>query len=83
MRDGFGSAPHEIPSETASNGHRSQRIKRRVLFVMVSIMEIPLQLVAEPEAHYDSEMAANQARKPKSTVAKNIALMKQWAKEGK
>ncbi len=37
----------------------------------------------ETEARYDAEMAAYQGRKPKPDVAKNIALMKQWAKEGK
>lgn len=37
----------------------------------------------EPESRYDAEMAAYQGRKPKPDVAKNIALMKQWAREGK
>ncbi|OYV07539.1 MAG: sulfatase [Verrucomicrobiales bacterium VVV1] len=37
----------------------------------------------EPESRYDAEMAAYQGRKPKADVTKNIALMKQWAKEGK
>ena len=38
---------------------------------------------AEPESRYDADMAAYQGRKPNPEVAKNIALMKQWAKEGK
>ncbi|QOV91220.1 sulfatase [Humisphaera borealis] len=37
----------------------------------------------EPESRYDSDMAAYQSRKPDPEVAKNIALMKQWAREGK
>lgn len=37
----------------------------------------------ETESRYDSDMAAYQGRKPKPEVTKNIALMKQWAKEGK
>lgn len=37
----------------------------------------------ESEARYDGEMAAYQGRKPNPEVTKNIALMKQWAKEGK
>ena len=37
----------------------------------------------EPESRYDSDMAAYQGDKPKPEVTKNIALMKQWAKEGK
>ncbi len=37
----------------------------------------------EPESRYDADMAAYQGRKPDPEVAKNIALMKQWAKEGK
>ena len=37
----------------------------------------------EPESRYDADMAFYQGRKPDPEVAKNIALMKQWAKEGK
>ena len=37
----------------------------------------------EPESRYDADMAVYQGRKPNSEVAKNIALMKQLAKEGK
>ncbi|MGL5017013.1 MAG: sulfatase family protein [Luteolibacter sp.] len=37
----------------------------------------------ESETRYDSDMAVYQGRKPQSEVIKNIALMKQWAKEGK
>jgi arylsulfatase A-like enzyme len=37
----------------------------------------------EPESRYDADMAAYQGRKPNPEVAKNIALMKQWASEGK
>ncbi len=37
----------------------------------------------ESETRYDSDMAVYQGLKPKSEVLKNIALMKQWAKEGK
>lgn len=37
----------------------------------------------EPGSRYDSDMAAYQNRKPDPEVAGNIALMKQWAKEGK
>jgi arylsulfatase A-like enzyme len=37
----------------------------------------------ETEARYDAEMAVYQGRDPKPTVTQNIALMKQWAKEGK
>jgi arylsulfatase A-like enzyme len=37
----------------------------------------------EPESRYDTDMAAYQGRKPNPEVAKNIALMKQWAREGK
>jgi hypothetical protein len=37
----------------------------------------------EPESRYDADMAVYQGRKPDPEVAKNIALMKQWAKEGK
>ena len=37
----------------------------------------------ELESRYDADMAGYQGRKPDPEVAKNIALMKQWAKEGK
>ncbi len=37
----------------------------------------------EPGARYDSDMAAYQGRKPNPEIAKNIALMKQWAREGR
>lgn len=37
----------------------------------------------EPESRYDADMAAYQGRKPNPEVAKKIALMKQWASEGK
>jgi arylsulfatase A-like enzyme len=37
----------------------------------------------ETESRYDADMAAYQGRKPNPEVAKNIALMKQWASEGK
>ena len=37
----------------------------------------------ELESRYDADMAVYQGRKPDPEVAKNIALMKQWAKEGK
>ncbi len=37
----------------------------------------------EAESQYDADMAAYQGRKPNPEVARNIALMKQWAKEGK
>ena len=37
----------------------------------------------EPESRYDSDMAANLGRKPNPEIQKNIALMKQWAQEGK
>jgi len=37
----------------------------------------------EPESRYDSDMAAYQGRKPDPEIARNIALMKQWASEGK
>ncbi len=37
----------------------------------------------EPDSRYDANMAAYQGRKPNPEVAKNIALMKQWSKEGK
>jgi hypothetical protein len=37
---------------------------------------------AEPEAMYDSDMA-EYTKKKNPEVEKNIALMKQWAKEGK
>lgn len=37
----------------------------------------------ESESCYDADMAAYQGRKPNPEVAKNIALMKQWAAEGK
>lgn len=37
----------------------------------------------ESEARYDAEMAVYQGLRPKPEVTKNIALMKQWAKEGK
>jgi arylsulfatase A-like enzyme len=37
----------------------------------------------EPEARYDADMAAYQGRKPNPDIAKNIVLMKQWAKEGR
>ncbi|MEZ6057998.1 MAG: sulfatase [Planctomycetaceae bacterium] len=37
----------------------------------------------ESESRYDSDMAAYLGRKPNPEVAKNIALMKQWTKEGK
>lgn len=37
----------------------------------------------EAESQYDADMAAYQGRKPSPEVARNIALMKQWAKEGK
>jgi arylsulfatase A-like enzyme len=37
----------------------------------------------ETESRYDADMAAYQGRKPNPEVAKNIALMKRWASEGK
>jgi hypothetical protein len=37
----------------------------------------------ESESRYDADMTAYQGRKPNAEVAKNIALMKQWAREGK
>lgn len=37
----------------------------------------------EPEACYDSDMAVYHGRKANPEVQKNIALMKQWAAEGK
>ena len=37
----------------------------------------------ELESRYDADMAVYQGGKPDPEVAKNIALMKQWAKEGK
>ncbi len=37
----------------------------------------------EPESRYDAEMAAYQGGKPNREVTRNIALMKQWAREGK
>ena len=37
----------------------------------------------ETESRYDADMAAYQGRKPNPEVARNIALMKQWASEGK
>lgn len=37
----------------------------------------------ETESRYDAEMAVYQGKKHKPEVTKNIALMKQWAKEGK
>jgi len=37
----------------------------------------------ETKSRYDAEMAAYQGKNPKAAVTKNIALMKQWAKEGK
>ena len=37
----------------------------------------------EPESRYDSDMAVYLGRKGNPEVEKNIALMKQWAKEGK
>ena len=37
----------------------------------------------ETEARYDAEMAVYQGRNPKPEVIRNIALMKQWAHEGK
>jgi arylsulfatase A-like enzyme len=39
--------------------------------------------IAESESRYDADMAVYQGRKPNPEVAMNIALMKQWAKEGK
>lgn len=39
--------------------------------------------IPEPESRYDADMAAYQGRKPNPEIAKNIAVMKQWAKEGK
>ena len=39
--------------------------------------------VPEPESRYDAEMAAYQGRKPDPEVARNIALMKRLAEEGK
>ena len=37
----------------------------------------------EPESRYDAEMAVYQGSKPNPEVARNIAMMKQWAREGK
>ena len=37
----------------------------------------------EPESRYDADMAEYQSLHPNPKVARNIALMKQWAKEGK
>lgn len=37
----------------------------------------------ETESRYDADMAAYQGRKPNPEVARNIALMKRWASEGK
>jgi hypothetical protein len=39
--------------------------------------------IPEKESRYDADMAAYQGRKPNPEVAKNIALMKQWARDGK
>lgn len=37
----------------------------------------------ETESRYDAEMAVYQNKRPKPAITKNIALMKQWAREGK
>ncbi|MCX8496759.1 MAG: sulfatase [Akkermansiaceae bacterium] len=37
----------------------------------------------EPESRYDADMAEYLGRHPNPEVVRNIALMKQWAKEGK
>jgi arylsulfatase A-like enzyme len=37
----------------------------------------------EPESRYDSDMAVYLGRKPNPEIERNIALMKQWAREGK
>jgi hypothetical protein len=37
----------------------------------------------EPESRYDSDMAVYVGRKPNPELQRNIALMKQWAREGK
>jgi arylsulfatase A-like enzyme len=37
----------------------------------------------ETEARYDANMAPYQGKKPKPSITRNIALMKQWAREGK
>jgi RNA polymerase sigma factor (sigma-70 family) len=36
-----------------------------------------------PDSRYDADMAVYQGRKPNPEVTKNIALMKQWTREGK
>jgi arylsulfatase A-like enzyme len=75
--------PWEVKNLAADSAHAQTLLDLRAKLNLWMVGTSDQGRTPETEARYDSDMAAYQGRKPKPEVTKNIALMKQWAKEGK
>lgn len=75
--------PWEVRNLAADPAHAAQLLELRAKLDRWMERTNDQGRIPESESRYDAEMAAYQGRKPKPDVTRNIALMKQWAKEGK
>ena len=75
--------PWEVNNLAADPAHAKTLLDLRAKLDQWSEQTNDQGRTPETESRYDSDMVAYQGKKPKPQVAKNIELMKKWAKEGK
>jgi arylsulfatase A-like enzyme len=75
--------PWEIRNLATAPGHEKTLSELRSMLEQWMEKTQDQGRIPEKEPRYDADMAAYQGRKPNPEVAKNIALMKQWARDGK
>lgn len=75
--------PWEVHNLAADPGHAKTLQELRAKLDLWMEQTNDQGRTPEPDSRYDAEMAVYQGRKPDPEVTKNIALMKQWATEGK